>query len=387
MNSWLIGLSSRPQTEEEVLKSTLRELPVSELEKLAFDIDPLSVPTKAEILHEKLAAAEKNGRELARENGVLQKIAFVPALLAGAARLAPLAGRAVGALGGAKSVIGGVAKDMAIGTAANKVMGALKPAAPAASAAGEVAGGFKYAFAGGLLQRAAGYAVRNPGTAVTAAGALGGALMAPRDAQTGQKQYLRGAVMGGVGMAGVNAVSNGALANKMRSSVMNRQSPLLGQGTRQYLMDSAAATKAKMPSAGGYVGKAVPDMTAHTTPVPPSAGEQAVRAMPKPSTPGWSSAHRGMQEAQERTSLLNSLTPNNLPAPRPAAVKLAEQRFFSLTPAQQILFVAIEKKASQELAYNPATRTFVRPQQQAPMAGSRNNVEPSAVGPESITGK
>lgn len=352
MNNWLVGLSSRPQTEEEILKSTLQELPVSELEKLAFDIDPLFVPTKAERLHEKIAVAEKNGRELARENGVLQKIAFVPALLTGA-------GRVAGALGGAKGIVGGVAKDMAIGTAANKVMGALKPAAPAASAAGEVAGGFKYAFSNGLLQRAAGYAVRNPGTALTAAGTLGGAMMAPRDAQTGQKQYLRGAVMGGVGMAGVNALSNGSLANKMRSSVMNRQSPLLGQGTRQYLMDSAAAEKGKSPISSSlrskqtrYIGGTPAPIAAPKTPIAPQ-----------------------------------SSTASYTGGPTTGVIKLAEQRFLNLTPAEQILFVALEKKATQELTYNPATRTFVRSQQQAPMAGSRNNIEPSAVGPESITGK
>ncbi len=359
MSNWLIELSSRPPTDEEILRSTFEDMSVSELTKLASDIDPSSVLTNAEKLHEKLAAAEKSGRELAHENSALQKIAFVPALLAGAARLAPMAGRAVGALGGAKGIIGGVAKDMAIGTAASKAIGALKPAAPAASAAGEIAGGFKYAFAGGLLQRAAGYVARNPGTAATAAGALGGALLAPRDAQTGQKQYLRGAVMGGVGVAGVNALSNGALANKMRSSVMNRQNPLLGQGTRQYLMDSAAAGKGKSPISSSLRSK----QTQYSTTPAPTAVPVAA-----PSTP---------------------IAPSSTPytgGPTMGTAKLAGQRFIQMTPAEQILFVALEKRANQALVYEPATRTFVRPKH--PMStNSSGNIEPSVAGPESAPGK
>lgn len=327
MSNWLIGLSSRSPTGEEALNDSLKAMPVQELNKLAFDIDPCSFQTRAEKLHEKLAAADKSGRELAHENSDLEKIAFIPALLAGAARLAPMAGKAAGALGGAKGIIGGVAKDLAIGTAASKVMGALKPAAPAASAAGEVAGGFKYAFAGGgLLQRAASYTVRNPGTALTAAGAVGGALMAPRDPQTGQKQYLRGAMIGGVGAAGANALSNGAIANKMRSSVMSRESPLLGQGTRKYLMDAAAHTQGKVPGANGRYEKMVPSAATGQTP---------------PTTPAQSGYMGG---------------------PVTGMPKVAQEQFLRMSPAEQILFVAyLDKQANQQtLTYDPATKTFTR---------------------------
>lgn len=243
----LTELSKKPKTSDDTFRESLEDLGLDELHKLSFALDPSLRTSAVSELKDKILQADASGRELAHENNVLDKVAFLPALAAGAARLAPLAGKAVGALGGAKGIIGGVAKDMAIGSAANKVIGALKPAAPAASAAGEVAGGFKYAFASNLLQKAVGYTVRNPGTALTAAGALGGAMMAPRDPQTGQKQYLRGAMLGGVGMAGVNALSNGSIANKMRASVLNRNNPLMGQQARQYMMDSAAAMKGKAP--------------------------------------------------------------------------------------------------------------------------------------------
>jgi hypothetical protein len=247
----LVGLSNN-RTGDDIIKEAISRFSVSELQDLAFDIDPLSRPSRVDELKEKIAVAATQGRELAHENSSLDKIAFLPALASGA-------GKVMGALGGAKGLLGGIAKDIAIGGAANKVIGALKPAAPAASAAGEVAGGFKYAsFPTGALQRAAGYVVRNPGTALTAAGALGGAMMAPRDPQTGQKQYLRGALTGGVGAAGINALSNGAVANKMRSAVMNRNNPILGQKTRQYMMDAAAATKGKVPGANGSYVRSAP---------------------------------------------------------------------------------------------------------------------------------
>lgn len=362
MNNWLIGLSSHQPTDEELLRDSVDALRGSELGwEIECALDPSLRTTHVEKMASKIETAVRQGRELAHESSDLEKIAFIPALVAGAARLAPLAGRAVGALGGAKGIIGGVAKDMAIGTAANKVMGALKPAAPAAAAAGEVAGGFKYAFAGGLLQRAAGYAVRNPGTALTAAGAIGGAIMAPRDAQTGQKQYLRGAVMGGVGAAGVNALSNGAIAGKMRASVMNRESPLLGQGTRKYLMDSASATKQHYPKP--VVAPAA--TAAAASPAQPVATATAGR----PQAPEWAAAHSGVAKMRERAGFdaMHAVGMDPMAGPIPAAapqvpsgsapapyrsgpsmgaIKLAEQQFLAMSPAQQILFMAaLEKKA------------------------------------------
>lgn len=331
MNSWLVAMAERKKTDEDELREALESLPASELQKLAYAADPLSRPTRIEEMAGKIETAVIQGQQLAHEHGPeLEKQAL--------AFLAPLAGKLVAGLGGrlaagkaVKGLAGNAVKGMAtdaVTGAAGKAISGLKPQAPAAAAAGEVAGGFKYAgfgaagamvnstlgrsatsfmkaspanaargltpsaggrsaastmtgstpgqsaqklagimnsigtaakgatSKGGLLQRAAGYAVRNPGTALTAMGAVGGAVMAPRDPQTGQKQYLRGAMMGGGLAAGANAISGGSIANKMRASVMNRESPLLGQGARSYLMESAANTKHLYPKPGAAVGAA-----------------------------------------------------------------------------------------------------------------------------------
>lgn len=357
MSDWLIGLSERRKTNDEIFQDTIDDLSPSELRKLAHDVDPLSVPTRIDFMQIKIAEAVHQGRELAHEREDLEKIAFLPALAAGAARLAG---------GGAlKSIAGGVAKDMAISAAGNKIMGALKPAAPAASAAGEVAGGFKYAALGNMLQRAAAYTVKNPGTALTAAGALGGALMAPRDPQTGQKQYLRGAVMGGGAAAGINAISNGAIANKMRSSVMNRNNPILGDRVRQYAMDASAAAKGKARGgvtangAAQYAKTPAPAVAPQESPVPTTAAAPVTAAPVPVSTPAPAAqpymggpTMRGPASGSAHTS-----------GPMMGAVKLAE--FVAMSPAEQILCVAhldaLEKKANrQSLTYDPSTKTFTR---------------------------
>ncbi len=369
MSNWLIELSERPRTEEELLQESIDRFSVSDLKKLAFDLDPLSLPTGIDDMKIKIGHAIQQGQELAREQPELEKIAFLPALAAGAARLAPLAGRVLGG-GGAKAISGGIAKDMAISAAGNKIMGALKPAAPAAAAAGQVAGGFKYATissmlssaagkSGGILQRAAGYVAKNPGTALTAAGAVGGAVMAPRDPETGQKQYLKGALVGGGLAAGANAISNGRLANRFRSSVMNRESPLMGQGVRNYMMDAAAATKGKAPlqSVGSRSGQARYSRAATLAPsstpalAPVASSTPVAQAAPTSSTYVGGPTMRGPVSAAPHTG-----------GPVMGAVKLA---FASMSPAEQILFVAqqdaLEKKANrQTLTYDPATKTFMR---------------------------
>lgn len=257
-HNWLTLLSTTEKTEEEDLIDSLITLPLDEMQKLAWEENPSSRPIRMNILQEKLATAEKQGRELAHENNQLQKIAFVPALLSTAGK--SLAG------GGAKNLLGGVAKDMAIGAVGNKVMGALKPAA---SAGGEMAGGFKYASmpTPGIGQQVAGFLHRNPGAGMAAGGAILGAAMAPRDAQTGQKQYMRGAVMGGVGAAGANAISGGRMADRMKQMVTRQNNPLLGQNARRFMTESAYATRpgaTSVPSVGGQAA----GMASSTVPTP-----------------------------------------------------------------------------------------------------------------------
>jgi hypothetical protein len=378
MSNWLVGLSERPKTAEDLLQESLDNLPVSELKKLAFDLDPLSLPTRVDDMGTKIHQAIRHGQELAHEQPELEKVAFLPALMAGAARLAPVAGRVLGG-GGAKAIAGGIAKDMAVSAGANKLMGALKPAA---STAGEAAGGFKYASlaaslgtqagkavgtvtgsvagnASRMLRGAAAYTVKNPGTALTAAGAVGGAIMAPRDEQTGQKQYMKGALIGGGLAAGANAVSNGSMANKMRSSVMNRNSPLLGDKVRQYAMDASAAAGGKTRAGVTVNGQTryakapaaaatqAPVAATRTAPVAPAAA------------PGASYAGGPVMRGPV------AVTPQHTSGPSMGAIKVASDRFSSMSSAQQILYVAqldaLEKRANrQTLTYDPATKTFTR---------------------------
>lgn len=256
MNQWLTALTAPSRTVEEDLVDSLLSLPDEEMQKVAWESGISPRPTQLQLLKEKLAVAEQQGRELAHENNQLQKMAFVPALLASAGKA--LAG------GGAKGLIGGVAKDMAIGAVGNKLMGALKPAAPAASAAGEVAGGFKYAGVlptPGLGQQVAGFLHRNPGAALTAGGALAGAAFAPRDPQTGQKQYMKGALLGGVGMAGANAITSGRMADNMKRMVTRQKNPLFGQNARRYMTESALATRPKFAPAAGSAAPAASPVT------------------------------------------------------------------------------------------------------------------------------
>jgi hypothetical protein len=156
-------------------------------------------------------------------------------------------------------------------------------------------------------------------------------MLAPRDPQTGQKQYLRGAVIGGMGAAGANAISNGGIANKLRGSVMNRESPLLGQGTRKYLMDSAAAGSGKIPN---------------------SAGKGYVRA------PATAAAATSPQAAPVAATAASG---NYQGGPVAGMPKIAQESFIKMSPAEQILAVVLHKKANQQtLTYDPATKTFTR---------------------------
>ncbi len=266
--NWLAKLAEQTKSDDEVLHDTLENLPKSMLEQLSYDLDVAPRPTQMDDMQEKIAEATRMGRELAASQGEqLEKVglAFLAPLAAGAARM--IGGQV--AKQGLKSMVGGVAKNVAkdavINGASKAVSGAVGSLRPPTGGAAPAGGGFNYGkFAGlnlgGLATRAAGYAIRNPGTAATVAGAGVGAMMAPRDPQTGQKQYLRGAVMGGGLAAGANALSGGAIGNKMRSAVMNRETPALGQKTRSFFMDAAKATKgsygkpAAVPAAGAGAG-------------------------------------------------------------------------------------------------------------------------------------
>lgn len=93
-------------------------------------------------------------------------------------------------------------------------------------------------------QKLVGGAVRNPTAALAAGGALGGAIMAPRDPQTGEKQRLKGALTG----ASIGTAAGIVGGNKLRHAILNRKNPILGEGVANYARQATKATH-KPPSA------------------------------------------------------------------------------------------------------------------------------------------
>jgi hypothetical protein len=331
MQDWLAKLAEEPKSEEQILHETIESLPADLLTEISYEFDPSLRPTQMDDMSAKIAEAQRVGQELAKDHGdELEKQALV---------MGAIKGFLTGGPGGA---VMGAARE---GITDAVTSGAKNLAGKAMRTPTLGGGGFNYgkvAFdfksmgssMGGLAQRAAGYAVRNPGTAATVAGAVGGAVMAPRDPQTGQKQYLRGAMMGGGLAAGANALSGGAIGNKMRGAVMNRESPLLGQKARSYMMEAAHATKGsygKAAPTGSYASKVAPTRGA----VPNAGAASGAASVPlaagaKPSSSGSAGYNGG---------------------PVMGEVKLASL----------LIRAGLEKKANrQTLTYDPATKTFIR---------------------------
>lgn len=238
---------------------------IMEKEKVAFvsGATPVELKTHAATL-----------RTLAEET---EKTAMLPLLGGMAARM--VGGQA--AKQGIKSIAGDVAKNMVVDKATN-ALSRPRPTAPAQSP-----GGFKYAsfvssignqaknFASGLGgkapgtlgQKLVGGMVRNPGAALMGAGMIGGAVTAPRDPVTGEKQYIRGAITGGALGGGAYALGAG---NKLRHAVVSPKGPqVFGERAGAYARE---ATKATGPTAARVAAKPVtpPTSAPPTTPVPPT---------------------------------------------------------------------------------------------------------------------
>lgn len=263
MNDWLVKFAQEAKSEDQLLHEALESLPPSMLQELAAEFNPSLRPTGMEAMEVKIANAHRMGQELAYEHGdELEKQAFLPVLAAGARMLGGAAAK-TGLKGLAGGVAKNVAKDVAINGATKAVSSAVRPPATAATG-GMTGGGFSYGKVAGLNmagvgRQAAGFFHRNPGAALTLAGAAGGAIMAPRDPQTGEKQLLRGAVMGGGLAAGANALSQGRLADKAKHMVTRQNNPIFGQGARRYATESAYQTRPAQ--AAGAAAAAAPPVS------------------------------------------------------------------------------------------------------------------------------
>jgi len=258
-----------------------------------------AVPSLVDEMGIKLAQAYDAGVALAREHGmrpldtVIEKNAFLPMLAAAAApavigavggalkkglskppsmgvgvpkvamlaAVAPIVARAVGGQAtkavagqGVKAVIGDMAKDVAKNVAVDKATSIAsnalnrgrqqaQQAAPMVQQAPAMSGGFKYANSSGTAtwgQKLVGGLVRNPGAALVGAGMVSGAIMAPRDPVTGEKQYMKGALTGGVIGGGAHALGAG---NKLRHAIVNPKGPqILGENAGAYAREATKAT-------------------------------------------------------------------------------------------------------------------------------------------------
>lgn len=336
MQDWLIGLSDNDKTEDQLLQEALESLPPDELMKLAYDINPTSRPTAVEDLQIKIAQAEQHGRELAAQHGnELEKQALLGLLAkAGKGLMGAVGGGGGAAAGGLGSTVKNIAKDVATSKITSGIGNTLSSAKPSnvAPMAGAAQGGGVMKYAGvasavagaagkpGIGQQVAGFFHRNPGAGVALAGAGVGALTAGRDPQTGQKQYLRGAMMGGLAGAAADAVADGRIGNKMKQMVTRQNNPVLGQGARRYMTESALATR---PGGGGAA--------ANLAKRAPSAGAPELQPFP-----------------------------GHTQGPLEGAVKLA------------YLKAHINKVANQQtLNYDPATKTFTRVHQQPSLAANQ----------------
>jgi hypothetical protein len=301
--NWLEELAKtdadRIAEENSELQSTIDSLPLVETLAMADDFGILSVSPNMDSMKEKISMAEKVGSELAREHGdQLEKAALLPLIGTGLKAIA--GGLASGAVKGAVS--GGVKNvtDVAHGAAGgfkyahnriaityrddkrtsvqkkkdddddlNRMMSALKMHKEKVALSLPGLGG-----AGTLGQKIVGGLVRHPQYALPAVGAVGGALMAPRDPQTGQKHYLKGALLGaGLGV-GANVTG---VANKARHAILNPSNPLLGEGVANY---ARQATKATGPAANRALAGAVKDT------VPAASTQLAKQRVPSGATMG-----------------------------------------------------------------------------------------------------
>lgn len=246
MNDWLVKMAQKDPLPEEALERALRDLPPEELRKLAFD-EGITLLPQTEVMAEKVASALRIGQQLAQEHG--------SELLEKAAFALP-------------------------------------------------------AGLGSLAQKAVGAAVRRPGLAMGAAGAAAGAVMAPRDPQTGQKQVLKGALTGGALGYGASKIPLGggqSVGSALRRQVVGKPA-VFGQGVADYarkatkasagpsLLSGATEVKPPMgfkPSAGATAGP----KAAATPPPVPAAARQVPHGADIPVSLGGSSAQPKMHNS------------------------------------------------------------------------------------------
>lgn len=319
-----------------------------------------------------------------------EKRALLPLIAGAAARM--IGGQV--AKQGIKSVVGGMAKDVGKNLIVNKATdvasGALNRArqpaqqmTPQVAQAAPAIGGFKYAdgsgaigkFIGGLGgkgpgtfgQKLVGGMVRNPGAALVGAGMVGGALMAPRDPVTGEKQYLRGAATGAALGGGAYALGAG---NALRSATMRNKNPLLGAGVRDYARSSVQATgnqaqrafRASQGAAQQAAGAAPVAAAASHVPAPAASPQQApssVQVDPRLAQEHSKILARRAQIRNQGAGGGGSISSRGMLG---GTNELTVPGGHGISGEMTAKFAALAKKYAnrQTLSYNPATKSFTR---------------------------
>ena len=402
--NWLTEFSrdTNEVSEEQMLRDAIDSLSPDQQVTLGYEMGILDRPSHIEEMNVKVASAVQKGIELAREHGEeLEKQALLAALGLG------------------------IAKDLAV----KGITGAAK--AGYNSVNNLASSGFKYAFAippsvGALGRKAVGLIGHNPGIAVGAAGALAGAAMAPRDQQTGKKQYLKGALVGGGVGLGANALSGGAIGNSLEKAVTGDRA-ILGQKAKGFVNAAKAEHPHFAPGGGGGNAAmlnlkqdlatpleqpvfktpepvAAPvehtplSMTGDSTPLaphlaaPPSANLQVqnieapasvLAAMQSASQRGsYLDGIRAQREAEQQARVAKNMAASQQAAGnynRGAGMSESERAWNSFAPKTVLSHVikqaALQKMANmQRLVYDPASKTFTR-NHVTPSLASNSQVE------------
>jgi hypothetical protein len=331
MTDWLTQLSEREPTAEDALESSVSSLSKNDLKELSYSTGVAERPTLASDMSNKIARAEKLGKELAREQYIDEEIDKFANLLG-------MAGKALGPVTTAMGAAGNTSSNMAKINTPLPGAGGVKQANLASSAA--------KAIKPSIGQHIAGFAVRNPAAASTAIGAGAGYALAPTDSQTGQKHHLTGMAAGGA----LGLMGGLAGGNTLRRAVVGKKE-ILGKGVAQYARDATNATKGTWPhaasaSAQADKAKRVADMKARvgsTQAPPPYTGGPTMNS-------GGSVPYSGEHSAGD-------------PPWAFGANPFRKAAFAFLSPMGKIKAAAISstKVANvQSLKYDPASKSFAR---------------------------
>lgn len=212
--------------------------------------------------------------------------------------------------------------------------------------------------------KAVGFAAHNPGAAMGVAGAAAGAAFAPRDPQTGQKQYMKGALIGGGLGVGANAISGGAIGNKLHGAVTGDRA-ILGGRVKNFVNKAQSATPQFAPKprsittsefVNAIEGEAAKRNNVPTTPAP--GPSRSVKVDPKLQR---EAEEARLNMARARNDGVGGGGIANQKGIFGGSTELTVPSNTMVSGGFTTKQAALRKKANmQRLVYNPTTKTFTR---------------------------